>query len=160
MKARLAASKSVKVCPCGAPKDRYAKTCQACHLKQWEGKVNPNSVCECGNHKLLGSKTCRECFYKRGGTPRKAHQRKQHLKRSYGLSPAQVEEMSEKQGGKCVTCGSEMLVPDIDHCHTCSVVRGLLCHPCNIALHRNTTPTVLRALADYLEQRDPCHAVV
>jgi hypothetical protein len=42
----------------------------------------------------------------------------------------------------------------VDHCHTTGVVRGVLCHRCNLALGLlREDASVLRKLAEYLE---PC----
>jgi hypothetical protein len=43
----------------------------------------------------------------------------------------------------------------IDHCHSSGQVRGMLCHPCNVALgHMKDDPARLRAAADYLDRRN------
>lgn len=61
------------------------------------------------------------------------------IKRIYGLTKEQFEEMLKQQNNCCATCGikdtdtkSGYLV--IDHCHTTGKVRGLLCNPCNTAI--------------------------
>lgn len=62
---------------------------------------------------------------------------KYKLKTRYGMTPEDKERMFEAQGCVCKCCGS----PDpkaknwhVDHCHETNVVRGILCHPCNIML--------------------------
>ncbi len=62
------------------------------------------------------------------------------LRRRYGISLAQFEEMLEKQGGVCKICrnppsmkGREKRL-HVDHCHRTNRVRGLLCHRCNVFL--------------------------
>ena len=56
---------------------------------------------------------------------------------SYGLTPQEYIDMYEKQCGKCAICNE---IPKtqrglhIDHCHETGVVRGLLCHGCNVGI--------------------------
>jgi len=59
------------------------------------------------------------------------------LKRSFGITPEQYNEMLEAQGCKCAVCGGDCIRYDklsVDHDHRTGVVRGLLCHRCNSAL--------------------------
>lgn len=58
--------------------------------------------------------------------------RKASLKRKYGITLDEYNEMLSKQGGKCAICGedkSETLA--VDHDHNTGEVRGLLCAHCN-----------------------------
>ncbi len=60
------------------------------------------------------------------------------LKRDYGLSLNDYQEMHRKQNGCCLICGiSEESLKrplNIDHNHHTNKVRGLLCCNCNTAL--------------------------
>lgn len=51
----------------------------------------------------------------------------------YNLTAAEYDALLSRQSGQCAICKSEgpLLV---DHDHTTGVVRGLLCHQCNITL--------------------------
>lgn len=60
--------------------------------------------------------------------------RKWNLKTRYGLTPAQYDALLEKQRGACALCGGIMERPVVDHDHSTGIVRGILCHPCNIKL--------------------------
>lgn len=64
---------------------------------------------------------------------------KQYLKR-YGITLIQYELMLEKQNNSCAICltpVSELSTRlHVDHCHTTSRVRGLLCYNCNSGLGR------------------------
>lgn len=82
-----------------------------------------------------------------------------HLRRKYGLTLARVAEMSQEQGGVCKICKEpETLVwrgmtpgLSVDHDHNTGVVRGLLCHRCNVALAIfDRVPDALARIADYL----------
>jgi len=67
--------------------------------------------------------------------------RRRHLKRLYGLSPEQYDEMLAKQDGKCALClrPQDKKHFSVDHDHRCcqgkkscgKCVRGILCQPCN-----------------------------
>ena len=59
------------------------------------------------------------------------------LRREYGITLEQYNQMLAAQGGGCAICGSEphekkRLV--VDHCHSSGRVRALLCGPCNTQL--------------------------
>ena len=76
--------------------------------------------------------------------------------RNYGLTPEQVQQMLEAQGGVCVIChklcksGNRLA---IDHCHTTQKVRGMLCGNCNRGLGSYLdSPELLRRAALYLER--------
>jgi hypothetical protein len=73
------------------------------------------------------------------------------LKRRYGLTAEQVDEMCEQQGGVCLICLSSPAV-HVDHDHETGLVRGLLCFSCNGALGQfDDEAWRLRLAADYLE---------
>ncbi len=67
----------------------------------------------------------------------KFNQRKNHLKRTFGLTLKQYDQMSERQNGVCAICGNinksgRRLY--VDHNHKTGKIRGLLCHKCNTYL--------------------------
>jgi hypothetical protein len=77
----------------------------------------------------------------------------------YGTTLEHVAELSAQQGGVCAICKSPgpnhasftRLV--IDHCHTTSKVRGLLCHNCNTAVgHLKDSADLAIKTAVYLQQ--------
>jgi hypothetical protein len=77
------------------------------------------------------------------------------LKR-HGLTQAEYDDLLSSQGACCAVC--KLDTPgrkrtwSIDHCHKTGRVRGLLCNHCNSALgHARDNPSILRALASYLE---------
>lgn len=64
----------------------------------------------------------------------RANKRKYLLMRRYGVT---IEEWNERliaQSGRCASCGDPMRNPHLDHCHTTTEARGLLCSPCNQGL--------------------------
>jgi len=56
----------------------------------------------------------------------------------YGMSPEEYEELLEEQLNCCACCGSSNPQRKsgfvIDHDHNTGLVRGLLCHNCNIGI--------------------------
>jgi len=75
----------------------------------------------------------------------------QHLRRKYGLTEAERDELIASQGGTCCICLSAPAV-HVDHCHKTGRVRGVLCFNCNsgLGLLRDDPEAAYRA-ADYLE---------
>lgn len=65
---------------------------------------------------------------------------KSRLKTRYNLSVEQYKAMLDGQEGVCAICKSDSpqrknsLGFFVDHCHETGKIRGLLCHPCNLAV--------------------------
>ncbi len=79
------------------------------------------------------------------------------LKRVFGITVEQYEELLDKQNRCCAICGrneSEFTKRmAVDHDHVSGRIRGLLCTACNyrlVARHRDGN--LLRRIADYVEQ--------
>ena len=141
------------------------KTCNVCgetkslsdyYPTQFKSKEFPDKVYYHGK--------CKSCFIKakqKDYTPEKG--RDKNLKRCYGISLNEYNEMLEKQNNKCATCGTtepggrksgrgggaDVFV--VDHCHDTGKVRGLLCYSCNRALGLlgDNTQTI-QSMIDYL----------
>jgi hypothetical protein len=89
--------------------------------------------------------------------------RNAYLKKQYGITVEQYEEMLAAQGGACAICGrtEDGIHPRtgkprrlaVDHCHDTGRVRGLLCLACNsaIGLLRHDEEVLLLAL-EYLRR--------
>lgn len=82
--------------------------------------------------------------------------RKSWLKKAYGLTPEQYEELEVLHEGKCAICetapSTKRKSLDIDHCHQLGHVRGLLCSKCNKLLGMaNDKVSILKAAIMYLE---------
>ena len=74
-----------------------------------------------------------------------------HLKRRYGISSVEADDMLAGQGGLCGICRAAPAV-HVDHDHVTGAVRALLCFNCNGGLGQfRDDPDVLRAAADYVE---------
>ncbi|MDX6224387.1 MAG: hypothetical protein QOE64_763 [Frankiales bacterium] len=78
--------------------------------------------------------------------------RNYHLKRRYGITEAEFDEMFVDQAGLCAACG-EKKAEHVDHDHDSGKVRGLLCFTCNVALGNvGDDMGILLDLVDYLEE--------
>lgn len=120
---------------------------------------------DCKNEKPIGQfwknqLRCKDCarvrhqaWGKQNRGPGKNRWR--HIKSLYGVSELAWNELFMAQGRRCAIClGSEPKSPKgwcTDHCHETKLLRGILCHPCNIIVHKHSTPGILRRAAEYLE---------
>ena len=149
-----------KICvTCNKPGEFYASrnTCKECvkastrqhyqnnrerYLKQYQAKyVNDPEP------KKLAAKRWREAHpeRKKSGT----------LLRLYGITLEEYQGMLTKQKGLCSICQEPLDCgrnTAVDHNHSTSVVRGLLCSKCNIGVGQfRDSPDLLRRAAAYLE---------
>ena len=101
-------------------------------------------------------KTRRSCITCRDRVSQE-RSRDNHLRRLYGFSEAEYNEMYLRQNGTCAICCK---VPEVtgknsrlhvDHNHRTGKVRGLLCYGCNIAMgFIGEDPEKLMKILDYL----------
>ena len=94
-----------------------------------------NGLCQrCGEPSdgKYNCSTCRE-WYK---VYTKGHGREAHLKRRYGLSEQQFNDLLTQQGGGCKICGTVVSKKSlhVDHDHHTGAIRGILCVRCNMGL--------------------------
>lgn len=78
-----------------------------------------------------------------------------HLKRKYGITPDDYDNMFYAQDGACAICREEPKAETrlhVDHDHNTSAVRGLLCGTCNkgIGLFRDSRQLLFQAV-EYLD---------
>ena len=84
--------------------------------------------------------------------------RKYGLKRCYGISVKQYDELLKSQNGRCAICGTD--TPNgpgkyfmVDHNHITKVIRGLLCCNCNFFLgNAKENKEILIKAIQYLER--------
>ncbi|MEA3057042.1 MAG: hypothetical protein QOD30_2474 [Actinomycetota bacterium] len=90
---------------------------------------------------------------------RKRKERDGHLRRKYGITVDQYEEMLARQGAVCGICLREPnpnISLHVDHDHGPGRIRGLTCFRCNQAMGAfGEDPALLRAAAAYLDEHDP-----
>lgn len=75
------------------------------------------------------------------------------LKREYGITLEDYEQMYQTQQGKCSICSKEEKILNIDHCHSTGKIRELLCNQCNhgIGNFKDNTELLNKAIG-YLEK--------
>ncbi len=83
------------------------------------------------------------------------------IKRKYGITPEQYNEMRKAQSEKCAICAVTFRGNNgkaschVDHSHATGRVRALLCMRCNVAIgFLRDSPELARAVANYLSNHD------
>lgn len=114
----------------------------------------PSRPCKHGHFlRWVSSNNCVQC----DADARKRHaqsQRQRRIEKTYGLTPSQHQAMFDAQEGRCAICNrshSDRFQMHLDHCHSSSRVRGLLCQQCNqgLGLFYDDASILLRAM-EYL----------
>lgn len=79
------------------------------------------------------------------------------LRRDFGITVEDYRKILLVQNGICAGClnpPTEKRRLCVDHDHNTGIVRGLLCHKCNVAIgYGMDSPEILRRLAEYLEKK-------
>jgi len=135
---------------------RGAKVCTKC------GKDKPFEEYYAHNQATDGRKsTCKICDDKRSMSWRKENyercftvDRRYSLKRPYGISLEEYEEMLKVQDSKCAICGTFNTGKKgtwnlcVDHDHKTGKIRALLCNKCNrgIGLLQDSIPLLKKAI--------------
>ena len=83
-------------------------------------------------------------------------ERDRHLRRTFGITSEEYDQMLHSQGGKCAICHTTECKSGVafavDHCHATGQIRGLLCRDCNTSLGKfNDDIRILRQAVRYLE---------
>ena len=88
--------------------------------------------------------------------------RKHELKYNYGLTPEVYSQMLQEQNNGCKICGLVFALeykgvkkdrPHVDHDHASNLIRGILCHSCNLALgFVKDNVDLLKKMMDYLKE--------
>lgn len=75
-----------------------------------------------------------------------------HLKKEYGITVEEFDEMILTRGGMCDICEKSAKLC-VDHDHNTGKIRGLLCSPCNVSLGGfKDSLENLTAAVDYLKK--------
>jgi hypothetical protein len=144
------------------------KWCPTCKV---EKSLNAYSVYKTGERKGHPAGACKDCRAALHKTRKRAdptiYERIEwpcKLKRLYGITVEQYDELLAKQNGCCAVCGSGSSYSrnykitkrakfSVDHCHATGKIRGLLCTRCNraIGLIGDNIETALR-MSEYLKK--------
>ncbi|WP_277437431.1 endonuclease VII domain-containing protein [Streptomyces sp. SPB162] len=85
------------------------------------------------------------------GPCRAGRNRESYVKRKYGITMAERDELIASQVGRCPICPAAS-AEHVDHCHETGRVRGVLCFNCNSALGKlRDDPDARRRAVAYLE---------
>jgi hypothetical protein len=117
-------------------RDGLRPECKACNLARRKAKYaeNPRPYIERTRRwQSENPERVREYMARFNASGRrKESNRKSHLKRKYGLTLDEFEELLATQGG-CAICGNPN-ADNVDHDHETGRVRGILCFNCNVAV--------------------------
>src|SRR5438105_236663 len=81
------------------------------------------------------------------------HAKDYWYRRVYGINLEDVENLRDKQEGRCAICRRLDRVLGVDHDHVTGVVRGLLCRQCNTGIGLlGDDPETLQVASQYLLQ--------
>lgn len=130
------------------------KLCTACLQSKDLSLFNKNKSGKFGKHSICKKCTSERNKYRYANGDSYAIR----LKKLYGLSVDEYEQMYKEADGKCQVCGiSEQSLNKrlaVDHCHITKKVRGLLCQKCNTALGQlNDNLEIISSLYSYLKER-------
>jgi len=79
-------------------------------------------------------------------------ERDHSLQSNHGITQYDYDQMLLQQNGKCAICEQISIKPlDVDHDHTTNVIRGLVCHRCNLGLRMVDNEKKLQAALEYLK---------
>ena len=138
------------------------------YAKEWR-KLNPEKVKEHSKKSRIKNRTkilARQRIWTENNKERHSEQakiwynenkgrtRNSYLKRFFGISLDDYNELLEKQNGVCAICGgkSGKRSFSVDHDHTNGKVRGLLCRGCNVGIgNLNDDPELLEKAIQYIK---------
>jgi hypothetical protein len=135
--------------------DGYRSECKACHRaarKRWYAANRAKAI--------AGVKRWQQANRVEYNVKQRAYRSKRrdierdaHLRRTFGMTQADYDELLARQGGGCGICGKKpgKIALHVDHDHETGEIRGLLCVRCNNALGQfHDDPILLERAADYV----------
>ena len=139
-------------------RDGHRNDCKACNLaeKALRYRDNPSPARERMEKWKRDNPqryAARQAGYRASGKKR-IYDRRSHLKRKFGISREDYDQLLASQDGTCAICGRaprDDIALHVDHEHGTGRIRGLLCFRCDNALGDFTDhPDLLVAAASYL----------
>lgn len=141
-------------------KDENAKRCMKCGLTKSSSEFHKWKA-EC--------KACcrdrREAWVKANPEKVRAINRRKKLRKNFGLSIEQWNELLNRQSRRCAICGKPHSTGKrkglfVDHCHKTNRVRGLVCQKCNTLLGMaGDDITILEKAIEYLKLSGKAFAI-
>jgi hypothetical protein len=138
----------------------YCRDCRKATCREWYLRNIETERERARNRKRVNGPKDRERNKKwAAANPEQAryHSRKKLLGSKYNMTIEEHDALFASQGSVCGACGSAE--PNskkgwsTDHCHSTGVVRGIVCHHCNIGIgHAKDSIKTLRAWISYLEK--------
>lgn len=137
----------------GRPFERVCSTCRLENTKRWRNKNKEKVLFLEKKYRMENVEKCKakdkksyekhkearleadKDYYWNGGGKQKARWR--IIKRKYGITREEFNEVFERQGMACAICGKRDFTEwtlNIDHDHETGRLRGILCNNCNIAI--------------------------
>jgi Recombination endonuclease VII len=128
------------------------KACHAARARDWYAKNRTTAIANVRRWQQENAEHVRQ-YRRRHNATRKREIRAGHLRRTFGMTLEDYDEMLLAQGGGCAICGlepAEGVSFHVDHLE--DLVRGVLCVRCNNALGQLQESAELAARAlDYLD---------
>jgi len=121
----------------------------------WNKGLLLKPICPRGHDKkAVGMNTqgvCNQCVKDRDADPTfKKQKRNIRLRREYGITLLQYNEMLKNQKYRCAVCFKQNVLV-VDHNHKTGKIRGLLCMSCNVILGSvKEDVTILQSAIKYL----------
>jgi len=112
-----------------------------------------------GRTKRGNCKKCVSDYQKKYAALHLNERRNDRLKRQYGITLDDYNEIFFSQEGKCIGCLRDQSefkrAFAVDHDHKTGRIRGLLCEDCNTAIGKLLdSPEILRRLANYIDRNN------
>lgn len=138
------------------------KQCSKCGdilpvYKFGQRKRNPDGFrSQCKDCESAGQKEARKRQLEEDYLGTRLKERKNNLKRMFGMSIEEYDKKLDDQGGGCKICGLKCVSGKrlaVDHDHETGKIRDLLCNNCNGGLGKfQDNPELLIKAADYLRK--------
>jgi hypothetical protein len=101
----------------------------------------------------LKNKECVQRYHLEHPEELRLQKRKSHLRRAYGITIEDLEQMRGEQNCSCRICGKSIANRAcVDHDHKTGKIRGLLCWYCNVRIEALERPGWLISALAYLKE--------
>jgi len=136
-------------------RDGHRSECKTCHQakqQRWYQANRERAIAEVKRWQQENKEHLQE-YRREYRQRRKVEERDAYLKRTFGITQADYQDLLAHQGGGCAICGKQpgKISLHVDDDHETGEVRGLLCVGCNNSLGQmHDEPRLLLRAADYV----------